>query len=371
MAAKPALQELETETQIFTPHYIGRFLAENSIARIWFNSHEPSSTLRAEMSWYLDRDNPDCLVKVDSLEDLRIIDPACGTGNLLVEAFDVLYDLYMHSGYSRRKNEIPALILSKNLVGRDIDAEAASAASARLVARAHERTSHFYRYDVTPDVRAFTEEDHPDAGLLGSLLRELDTDKYHVILANPPYMGSGKMNQKLRDYARKNYPLTKADLSTMFIERGFEMLHDGGLVSMVTNDSWMSLKNFEKMRVRAIKETPLLTMAHLGRNTFPGTTVSATAFIMIKAAGQMNLDNHRITFFRLVNAEPKDRPTILKHELFKYRLQGEEAQMNFNWLPDEQKAWMRRISEQTQSAQKAHDARLKAELRELRKAEAV
>ena len=315
MTARPALQDIDAETQIFTPAYVAKFLAENSIGRIWVNSR-PASSFVDKMGRYVVCDNPPTLARVDSPEEIRVIDPACGTGNLLVAAFNLLYEIYLDARYKPR--EIPALILSKNLVGRDIDPAAAAAASAILVAKAHEKDSHFFRHGIQPDVRAFTDADHPEAGTFGTLLRELDTTRYHVVLANPPYMGSKHFTPRMREFAKEHYEDSRADLCAMFIERGHEMTAPGGMIAMITMESWMFLKSFEALRRRLLAETSIITMGHLGRGVFgSGAVISTTAFIQASD----HTSDYPGVYFRLVDSKNKDRDwhqSILGYRMSRY-----------------------------------------------------
>lgn len=301
MTTAPALQEIDAETQIFTPPYVAKYLAQNSIGRIWLHSR-PHSGLRDRLGWLVDSPNPDGLVTVGSPEEIRVLDPACGTGNLLVAAFDVLYQIYVDAGY--KPAEIPALILEHNIFGVDIDSAATDAARAILVAKAHQKNPHFFRCGVRPNVRAVGEDDHPDGGLFGMLIRELDQSKYHVILANPPYMGSKHFTPKMREFAKTNYPDSARDLCAMFIERGHEMLCDGGLIAMVTMDTWMVLSSFEDMRRRLLDCATIITMAHLGRGVFgAGAVISATAFVQ----AAVKPDGYKGVYFRLVDSREKER----------------------------------------------------------------
>lgn len=298
---KPALQDIDAETQIFTPPYVAKYLAQNSIGRIWMNSR-PHSGLADRLGWWVAGDNPPSLAKVESPEEIRVIDPACGTGNLLVAAFDVLYEVYLDAGYKREV--IPGMILAKNLVGRDIDQRAAAAASAILTAKAHDKQSHFFRREIVPDVCALTESDHPDAGTFGTLLRELDQSEYHVVIANPPYMGSKHFTPNMRGFAKEEYPDSKGDLCAMFIERGLEMLVPGGMISMVTMESWMFLSSFENLRRKMLAERTILTMAHLGHGVFgSGAAISVTAFV---AASTLTPD-WPAAYFRMVDSKSKQR----------------------------------------------------------------
>lgn len=315
-ATTPALQEIDAETQIFTPAYVAKFLAQNSIGRLWMHSH-PHSSLADSMGMWVDSTGPDGLAKVESPEEIRVIDPACGTGNLLIAAFDVLFQIYLDARYKPR--DIPRLILSKNLVGVDIDPGAAAAASAILTAKAHEKDSHFFRHGVTPNVRALTPDDDPDAGSFGMLLRHLDQTEYHVVIANPPYMGSKHFTPAMRAFAKAHYPDSKGDLCAMFIERGHELLVPGGMISMVTMDAWMFLTSFESMRRRLLDECTIVTMAHLGRGVFgPGAVISVTAFIQANVPDDPGRPG---IFFRMVESKNKEhdlRTSILVHRMAGY-----------------------------------------------------
>lgn len=309
---KPALQGIDCETQIFTPPYVAKYLAQNSIGRLWMHSH-PHSRLADGMGWYVDSKSPDNLAKVDSPEDIRVIDPACGTGNLLIAAFDVLYAIYLDAKY--KPVEIPALILSKNLCGTDIDPGAAAAASAILTAKAHEKDSHFFRRNVQPNIRALGGDDDPEAGSFGMLLRHLDQREYHVVIANPPYMGSKHFTPAMRAFAKAHYPDSKGDLCAMFIERGHEMTVPGGMIAMITMESWMFLSSFEVMRRRLLAECTLISMAHLGSGVFgSGAVISTTAFVQMSESAP----GHEGVFFRMVDSKTKERDLhllILSHRI--------------------------------------------------------
>lgn len=316
---KPELQEIDAETQIFTPPYVAKFLVENSIGRLWMHSH-PHSKLADNMGWWVASPTPDSMARVDNPEEIRVLDPACGTGNLLAAAFDLLVGVYQDAGY--KAAEIPALILTHNLVGTDIDPAAAEAARAILTAKAHEVDSHFFRRRVVPRVRAWTEADHPGAGLMGTLIRDLDRTKYHVILANPPYMGSKHYGPRLTKLARRDFPDSWRDLCTMFIERGHEMTVPGGMIAMITMESWMFLSSFETMRRRLLAERTILTMAHFGRGVFGrGAVISTTAFVQMSSP----VPNWKGVYFRLVDTPPREKQLSLHGAILGYRLGQEQG----------------------------------------------
>lgn len=141
-------RDIPAATQLFTPHWIVRYMVENSLGRVWLEAH-PESGLKAHMPYYLDSENPAPEPQPDlKPEDLTVMDPACGSGHILVYAFDLLAHIYREQGYSDR--EIPALILTHNLHGLDIDERAAQLASFAVVMKARELNSRLLRRDMPP-----------------------------------------------------------------------------------------------------------------------------------------------------------------------------------------------------------------------------
>ena len=151
---------LPAVTQLFTPDWIVRYMAENSVGRIWMESY-PDSPLKADMKYYVDdaQQEPDVQKKIDAIkyqnvnpESIRVIEPCCGSGHILVYVFDLLYKMYEEKGYQAR--EIPTLILKNNLVGLEIDKRAAQLASFALVMKARGLNNRFFNqaYYVTPQV---------------------------------------------------------------------------------------------------------------------------------------------------------------------------------------------------------------------------
>jgi type II restriction/modification system DNA methylase subunit YeeA len=107
--------------------------------------------------------------------------------------------------------------------------------------------------------------------------------RYHVVIANPPYMGSGGMNDDLKEFAQANFRDSKSDLFAMFIERNLDLAREKGMVAMITMQSWMFLSSFEAMRARIVQTATILSMAHLGARAFDsigGEVVSTTAFVL-------------------------------------------------------------------------------------------
>ena len=108
---KAGADEIPAATQLFTPHWIVRYLVENSLGRLWM-LNRPTSRLVDQMDYYIAPvDEETDFLKISKPEELKVIDPACGSGHMLTYAFDLLYAIYEEEGYA--PSEIPGLILDQ------------------------------------------------------------------------------------------------------------------------------------------------------------------------------------------------------------------------------------------------------------------
>ncbi len=146
---KISKENIPAATQLFTPEWIVKYMTENSLGRLWQEAH-PDDELKAKWEYYLEpaEQEADVQRKLDELkypnlspEEITVLDPAMGSGHILVYAFDLLYDIYMSRGYMTR--EIPRLILEKNLYGLDIDDRAAQLATFALIMKARSKNRRF------------------------------------------------------------------------------------------------------------------------------------------------------------------------------------------------------------------------------------
>lgn len=144
-------EDIPAATQLFTPNWIVKYLVQNSVGRLWMMA-QPDSTLASEWEYYIQpaEQSNEVNAQLKQLIDVRIsedgdtlnpesitvLDPACGSGHILVEAYDCLKAIYLERGY--RSRDIPRLILENNLYGIDIDTRAAQLASFALLMKARE-----------------------------------------------------------------------------------------------------------------------------------------------------------------------------------------------------------------------------------------
>lgn len=137
-------EDIPAATELFTPHWIVRYLVENSLGRLWM-LNRPASRLEEAMDYYISRDGETegDFLKVGSPEEITVCDPACGSGHMLTYAFDLLTRIYEEEGYDRP--EIARLILQKNLFGMEIDRRAAALAAFALTMKARHYDRRFFR----------------------------------------------------------------------------------------------------------------------------------------------------------------------------------------------------------------------------------
>lgn len=319
-------------TQLFTPHWIVRYLVDNSLGRLWL-LNRPGSRLAEQMAYYIPPEQPETdFLKVKGPEDIKVCDPACGSGHMLTYAFDLLYAIYEEEGYDAA--DIPEKILTHNLFGLELDERAGELAAFALTMKARARQRRFFNKRVKPNItvlekvafsrqeldeymdhvgrdlfthglretlQQFSEADNfgslivPKVGSVADVLATLETKdmagnlfladthqrvlsvlrmaealspRYAVVVANPPYMGGKGMNGRLSAWARETYPNSKSDLFAMFIERNLDLAVKGGAVAMITMQSWMFLSSFEPLRGRILNQHTILSMAHLGARAF-------------------------------------------------------------------------------------------------------
>ena len=370
-----------------------RYLVENSLGRLWMLNH-PDSQLIEQMDYYIRPEEPETdFLRISSPEEIRICDPACGSGHMLTYAFELLYAIYEEQGY--QATEIPRLILENNLYGIEIDQRAGALAAFALVMKAREKYPRFLSSNkmVQPNIcvlenihiepQEFGEymdkvgrdlftgglqgvvHQFEEADNFGSLIRPLVTDvsevlellcerkmgedlflskihqkvlkalrqadylspKYHVVVANPPYMGSRGMNAQLKALANQHYPTTGSDLFAAFVERNLELCVAQGAVAMITMQSWIFLSSLEDLRRRIVDRCHLSSMLHLGPHAFDtigGEVVSTAAFVVENSPSAERVG----VYFRLIAGENEaDKIAMLREALA-----APESQIRFKKL---------------------------------------
>lgn len=364
--------EIPAATQIFTPNWIVKYMVQNTVGRIYLDNN-PYSDIKEGMKYLVEPDAPpptDAVYRFDDIHDLRVADLACGSGHILNECFDLLYQIYIEEGYNRRRAVED--IFRYNLTGVDIDTRAKQLAMFALLLKACQKDRSFADGHVLPRVL-----DMPKTGLplpadtrlaneieainktlanvdtLGSIMKfhlspaarewvvslgeENEaaqlvlalTDKYAALVMNPPYMGSGNMNAALSNYVKKNYEAGKADLFSVFMQVAEERLAENGKYGMINMQSWMFLSSFEKLRTHLLETLQIDSMLHLGPRTFDelsGEVVQNTAFVVTKHTPYTTG-----AYFRLVDGKScgdKERMFLARENGYPH-----VSQQNFEKIP--------------------------------------
>jgi type II restriction/modification system DNA methylase subunit YeeA len=121
--------------------------------------------------------------------------------------------------------------------------------------------------------------------------------RYHVAVTNPPYMGAAGMNEELKRFALENYPESKADAYSMFIERNLELVVYEGMVGMITIPNWMFLSYFDDIRKRLIRDHVIVSLVHNGRGVF-GSDFGSCSFVISKQANKDYLGTFKRLFVK-------------------------------------------------------------------------
>lgn len=342
---KAGAEEIPAATQLFTPDWIVRYLVQNTVGRLWMQSH-PDSQLYKNWDYYIQpsedgsTENEDIL-NIQTPEELTVCDPACGSGHMLTYAFDLLYEIYEEEGYA--PSDIPGLILKHNLYGMEIDERAASLAAFALTMKARSRSRRFFKKQVEPniqrivpisfeesdvvdlndlyqvdldftvwntyakadvygslieppqelvDLAASAEDAEAETTLFDSLLRERVEGvfaqtrylarKYAAVVANPPYMGAKNMSGELKQFVQDRYEDGKADLFAAFIYRLLGMVPEHGQLGFMTPYVWMFISSYEQMRQHIIRQEHISSLIQLEYSGFEGATVPICTFTLEK-----------------------------------------------------------------------------------------
>lgn len=129
---------------------------------------------------------------------------------------------------------------------------------------------------------------------------ETMAQKYHIVVTNPPYMGSSGMSGKMSEFIKKHYPDSKSDLFAVFIEKCGQMVISNYYQAMITQHAWMFLSSFEKLRKKLLQKT-MVNMAHLGARAFEeigGEVVQTTSFVLLNDS----IEDYKGVYCRLIES---------------------------------------------------------------------
>ncbi len=369
-------EDIPAATQLFTPNWIVQYLVQNSVGRLWMMAN-PQSTLKSQWPYFIEPSDQSAEVnaQLDALiqtrmdedggslnpESITVLDPACGSGHILVEAYELLKGIYLERGY--RLRDIPRLILEKNLYGLDIDDRAAQMAGFALLmkARADDRrlfeeqivlnvlslqesrglsqqdiSTALATYGIKPDLLQQLLETFEHAKTFGSLIQlpaNLNEQlpklaealsqasqsgdlyeqsaandllplvwqglilgrQYDAVVANPPYMGGQYQTPEIKGCLKTNYPRSKSDLFSAFIERCIYFSNKHSHFGFVTPFVWMFLSSYQELREILLTETSITSLVQLEYNAFEPACIPVCAFTL----SMTHIDSIRGSYIRL------------------------------------------------------------------------
>lgn len=344
-------ENIPAATQLFTPDWIVRYMVENSLGRLWIEGH-PNDELKSEWKYYLNEaeQEADVQAQLDQIrkeyatitpEQIKCIDPCCGSGHILAYMFDVLVQIHEAYGFTNR--EAVASIVENNLYGLDIDDRAAQLAYFAVMMKARQYDRRFFIRGIQPHVYGIAESNHVDgftldyfcngdaklieamktiieelhdakeygsiitvsqqdwdalyarfakteedihisreAALRGLLplvqVAEAIAQKYDVVVTNPPYMGASNMNPKLNDFIKQNYADYKSDFFSAFVIHCSEMVKKSGYCGFFTPYVWLFIQSYEKMRNYLYTQATIETLIQFEYSAFEEATVPVCTF---------------------------------------------------------------------------------------------
>lgn len=350
-------------TQLFTPDWIVRYMVENSLGRLWTEGHGKPEN--ADWQYYLEEAEQEDSVKAEleklraeyksiQPEQIKVIDPCMGSGHILVYAFDVLMDIYTSCGWSERDAALS--ILQHNLYGLDIDRRAYQLAYFAVMMKARQYNRSVIRNgDVQPQLANFADvmgvdtsftsgkirefaEQFKFADTYGSLMeitapdgldeavsefnvsfgmsrKQLDmmlrinknlSQKYDIVVTNPPYMGGSGMNARLSDFVKNNFADYKSDLFSAFMVKIFDWCKPNGQIGLVTPYVWMFIQSYEKLRQLVYASMSITSMIQLEYNAFESACVPVATFTLCKSEIKTSGEYIKLSDFKgIENQEPK------------------------------------------------------------------
>lgn len=241
-------EDLPVVTQLFTPKWIVQYMVQNSLGKLYDEKYEDNQ-LAQNWEYYLKHEeNHHLYPEFDSLEDLKIMDPACGSGHILLYAFDMLYDMYEEAGYPSR--EIPKLILEKNLYGLDIDKRAQQIANFALIMKAAEKQPRFISrlsrkgetpklnvYEIVDADQSLSEEaidyfveNKTEKSLIKELMSQFENGKQFGSLINPIELPYEEWLNRINELENRQNDLIEESYSHELVEKLLPVLKQAYLL---------------------------------------------------------------------------------------------------------------------------------------------
>lgn len=367
--------EIPYATQLFTPDWIVKYLVENSLGKYWIENFE-NSKLQNSLR-YMINDNLDKKNKNIKPQEITFLDPCCGSGHILVYAFEVFYQMYVEAGFN--KNDIAKLILENNLYGLDIDDRAKQLSILSIILKAREydknilkkiddksikimsipetNTYNLLLDDLSENSKKMAESlikefnNGKDYGSLiniekedyTSLMDEIEKNdtifgieekekinpliyaadilnkKYDIVVTNPPYMNDKYMNDNLKKFGYKFYKDYKADLFSMFFIKAFNMGKENGYISMLSPYVWMFIKRYTELRKYILDNKTIESLVQFEYNSFEAACVPVGMYVFKNKKDQNKGVYIKLSDFIGIDVQEKKTIEAVKNKECNYR----------------------------------------------------
>jgi len=305
--------EIAPASQLFTPKWIVQYMVDNTLGQL-LTELFPSTSISKQLEFYIKPEYSEQLKPREKriLEQVTFFDPCVGSAHIVSYAFDVFYLIYKEQGYN--ESEIPALIISNNLFGSDIDERATQLSSFVLMMKGRQYSRRFFKENIRPNIVCFKDFDSNEkfnnASVVGALIQveplekqgipieqgnlfadsQIELNKlytilgqrYDVVVTNPPYISESRMEGSLKQFVEENYPETKSDLFATFIIRCLELCNEDGFTGYMSPFVWMFIVTYEKLRKIIINEHFINNLIQLEYSGFDGATVPICTFTLRK-----------------------------------------------------------------------------------------
>jgi len=397
-------------TQLFTPDWIVKYMVENSLGKLALESTGINENLKNNWKYYIESELDKNSEKI-KIEDVKILDPAMGSGHILVYAFDILFEIYENLGWSTKDSVLS--ILKNNLYGLEIDERAGQLASFAFMMKAREKFSRLFsvlkREEtfklntlVIEESNSLSEkikvkikdnnlsnlakviEKFEDAKEYGSILKletidketlekefnllkeslnnneqetlifnedELNisieedlelienligqhialTNKYEVVVTNPPYMGNSRMNTVLKKYIEINYSDVKNDLFAVFFIKCGEITKKKGYLGFMSPFVWMFIKSYEELRKIFIEQKTISSLVQLEYSGFEDATVPICTFVLQNSYTDKKGEYIRLSDFKGAKNQPIKTLEAIQNPNCGWRFQAK--QKDFEKIP--------------------------------------
>lgn len=312
-------EEIAAATQLFTPDWIVRYMVENSLGKY---ALEHGTPLEVKNKWKYYIDNELEKKEIIDPQNISFIDPCCGSGHILVYAFEVFMDIYKSFGYNSK--DIPKLILENNIYGLEIDDRAGQLSILSVLLKAREYDKDLFNKEIVKDLNivslqetnSIRIQDFPndiitqsdvsyliktfrDAKEIGSLLNVEKNDysmtleklgnnifdymlrenliplikqakilekKYDIVVTNPPYLS--KLPNKLKEYISKHYKTCTGDIFGAFIIKNIDLCDEKGYCAYLTPNVWLSIKSYEELRRYVLERKNIDSLIFFAHGSF-------------------------------------------------------------------------------------------------------